>query len=46
MKEIGLEDVYLYQTSLFVLTCFECALKNDAVTARCEGDRIRGCASI
>ena len=23
LKEIGLEDVYLYQTNLFVLTCFE-----------------------
>ena len=23
VKEIGLEDVYLYQTNLFVLTCFE-----------------------
>ena len=23
MKEIGLEDVYLYQTNLFVLTCLK-----------------------
>ena len=45
MKEIGLEDVYLYQTNLFVLIVLN-ALKNDAVTARCEGDQIRGCVSI
>ena len=23
VKEIGLDDVYLYQTKLFVLVCFE-----------------------
>ena len=34
LKEIGLEDVCLYQTNLFVLTCFEWRLKNDAVTTR------------
>ena len=34
---IGLENVYLYQTNLFLLTCFEWRLKNDAMTARCEG---------
>ena len=31
---------------MLVLTCFEKALKNDTVTARSEGDLIRGCVSI
>ncbi len=45
VTEIGLEDVYRYKT-YFLYKPYLKDLRNDADTARCDGDWIRGCVSI
>ena len=46
VKEVGLEDVFQYQTYSNVLNSCDCLYCKNKESSNCKGSRIRGCVSI
>ena len=46
VKEVGLEDVYQYQTYSNIWSSFDCLYWLNAESSNCKGGRIRWCVSI